>query len=84
MLILSEEPLPAGISNDNITIVTRAEWDARQTKEVEYMKTPSSILFIHHTAMEECHSLVECSNEVKFIQDFHMGFVTYKGLKRKF
>lgn len=56
----------------NVTIVTRAEWGARDSKEINYMGTPVSVVFIHHTAMAECFTQEECAQEMRTIQNFHM------------
>lgn len=56
----------------NVTIVTRAEWGARDSKEINYMGTPVTVVFIHHTAMKECFTQDECSEEMRVIQNFHM------------
>ena len=60
------------ICNGNFSVVTRTEWEGRPSKKNEYMGTPTSILFIHHSAGSECFSLAECSREVRRIQDYHM------------
>ena len=57
---------------DNVTIVTRQDWGARQTKDSHHMNTPVTALFIHHTAMKPCMTLQDCSAEMRTIQDFHM------------
>ena len=57
---------------DNVTMVTRQEWGARATKSSTQMNTPVTTLFIHHTAMRECKTLQECSEEMRVIQNFHM------------
>lgn len=60
------------VCNGNFSVVTRTEWDGRPSKTIEYMGTPTSILFIHHSAGSECFSLARCSREVRNIQDYHM------------
>ena len=59
-------------SNDNVTIVSRAEWGARDSREINYMGTPVSVVFIHHTAMSECFNQTDCAQEMRVIQNFHM------------
>lgn len=61
-----------GMSCDNVTIVTRQEWGARPPKNTATMSTPVGFVFVHHTAMSECHNENECSKELRIIQDFHM------------
>ncbi|XP_052773322.1 peptidoglycan recognition protein 1-like isoform X2 [Mya arenaria] len=61
-------PLPAC---ENVTIVTRAEWGAQPSKEINYMGTPVGVVFIHHTAMSECDTQDRCSEEMRTIQRFH-------------
>ncbi|XP_052227248.1 peptidoglycan-recognition protein SC2-like isoform X3 [Dreissena polymorpha] len=56
---------------DNVTIVTREEWGAQPSKSVSYMGTPVSVVFIHHTAMSECHTKFRCAEEMRIIQRFH-------------
>lgn len=60
------------MSCDNVTIVTRQEWGARDSKTINNMTTPVSFVFIHHTAMSYCHNQHDCSQELRTIQDFHM------------
>lgn len=62
-------PLP---KCDNVTIVSRADWGARPSKHINYMGTPVTVVFIHHTAMNECFSQDECASEMRTIQNFHM------------
>ncbi|XP_053407394.1 peptidoglycan-recognition protein SC2-like [Mercenaria mercenaria] len=62
-------PLPGC---DNVTIVTRQEWGARPSKEINYMGTPVTVVFIHHTAMSECFTQDACANEMRIIQNLHM------------
>lgn len=57
---------------DNVTIVSRQEWGARQTKDSHHMNTPVTTLFIHHTAMQPCITLQDCCHEMRTIQNFHM------------
>ena len=57
---------------DSVTIVSRAEWGARESKEINYMGTPVSVVFVHHTAMNECLGQDECAQEMRVIQNFHM------------
>ncbi|XP_053407391.1 peptidoglycan-recognition protein SC2-like isoform X2 [Mercenaria mercenaria] len=60
------------LTNFDVTIVTRNEWGARPSKEINYMGTPVSVVFIHHTSMNECHTQDQCMEEMKKIQNFHM------------
>lgn len=59
-------------SCDNVTMVTRKEWGARDPKKIVHMNTPVTVLFIHHTDMQSCHTLEHCIKDMKIIQDFHM------------
>ncbi|KAL3863958.1 hypothetical protein ACJMK2_005696 [Sinanodonta woodiana] len=59
-------------SSKQVNLKTRAEWCARDTRSSEYMATPVSIVFIHHTAMSRCHDHTSCCQELKTIQNFHM------------
>ena len=59
-------------SCDNVTLVTRKEWGARPPKKIVHMNTPVTVLFIHHTDMKSCHTLEECIEQMRIIQDFHM------------
>jgi hypothetical protein len=56
---------------NDVTIVTRKEWNARPSKEINYMGTPVSVVFIHHTYMNECDTPQQCEAEVRNIQNFH-------------
>ena len=60
------------MSCDNVTIVTRQEWGARDSVTINNMTTPVSFVFIHHTAMSYCHNQHDCSQELRTIQNFHM------------
>jgi hypothetical protein len=60
------------MSCDNVTIVTRQEWGARDSVTINNMTTPVSFVFIHHTAMSYCHNQHDCSQELRIIQNFHM------------
>lgn len=57
---------------DNVTMVSRKEWGARPPKRVVHMNTPVTVLFIHHTDMQSCHSLDQCIKDMRIIQNFHM------------
>ena len=59
-------------TDHDVTIVTREEWNARPSKEINYMGTPVSVVFIHHTSMNECKTREQCEAEVRNIQNFHM------------
>ncbi|KAL3892005.1 hypothetical protein ACJMK2_004246, partial [Sinanodonta woodiana] len=59
-------------SDPCLTIIPRAEWFARKTKSVSYMKVPVVNVFIHHTAMARCYTSETCVHEIKEIQNFHM------------
>ena len=48
---------------DSVTIVSRAEWGARESKEINYMGTPVSVVFVHHTTMNECLGQDECAQD---------------------
>lgn len=61
-----------GFSCDNVTMVKRKEWGARPPKKIVHMNTPVTVLFIHHTDMQSCHTLEECNTEMRIIQNFHM------------
>lgn len=60
------------MSCNNVTIVSRQEWGARDPKGTALMTVPVSFVFVHHTAMSECHNKNDCSKELRVIQDFHM------------
>ncbi|GFY44497.1 peptidoglycan recognition protein 1 [Trichonephila inaurata madagascariensis] len=57
---------------ENIEIVSRAEWGARESLSNETMVTPVPHLFIHHTAMSECDNFASCSQMMRTIQNFHI------------
>lgn len=60
----------------NVCFVDRAEWLAAAPKETQIMRTPVSMVFVHHTAMAHCFHFQNCSHEVKQVQDHHM--IQYK------
>ena len=60
------------ITCDNVTLVTRKEWGARPPKKIVHMNTPVTVLFIHHTDMQSCHTKEDCIKMMRIIQDFHM------------
>ncbi len=55
-----------------ISTVSRAGWGARPTKSSTNLTQPVPYVFIHHTAMGECHNQESCSERIREIQDFHM------------
>ncbi|GFR09295.1 peptidoglycan recognition protein 1 [Trichonephila clavata] len=57
---------------ENMEIVSRAEWGARESLSNETMVTPVPHLFIHHTAMSECNNFASCSQMMRTIQNFHI------------
>ncbi|KAG8180785.1 hypothetical protein JTE90_023751 [Oedothorax gibbosus] len=57
---------------DDVELVTRERWDAREPKSTESMATPVPHLFIHHTAMGACNDFESCKQMMQIIQNFHM------------
>ncbi|XP_044844983.1 peptidoglycan-recognition protein SC2-like [Mauremys mutica] len=55
------------------SIVSRSQWGARSPKSRTSLKTPVSYVVIHHTAGNRCTSQESCSQQVKGIQNYHMG-----------
>lgn len=60
----------------SVNLVTREGWNATTSKTIEQMRTPVSIVFIHHTAQGYCHTKKECIEQVQYAQNYHMK---YKG-----
>ncbi|KAJ8316833.1 hypothetical protein KUTeg_004737 [Tegillarca granosa] len=52
--------------------ITREGWNAMAPKNTEHMKTPVSIVFIHHTGMGCCDTREDCVKHVKEVQKVHV------------
>ncbi|GFR15106.1 peptidoglycan recognition protein 1 [Trichonephila clavata] len=57
---------------ENMEIVSRAKWGARESKSNLTMVTPVPHIFLHHTAMRECNNFESCCQMMRTIQNFHM------------
>ncbi|XP_072043719.1 peptidoglycan-recognition protein SC2-like [Amphiura filiformis] len=57
---------------EQVNIISRAEWEAREPKDIEILPGPVMYSFIHHTAMEQCFTQSDCSEMVRSIQNYHM------------
>ncbi|XP_039366792.1 peptidoglycan-recognition protein SC2-like [Mauremys reevesii] len=55
------------------TIVSRSQWGAWSPKSRTSLKTPVPYVIIHHTAGNRCYSQASCIQQVKSIQNYHMG-----------
>lgn len=72
MINICKNILHAGRSCcDELTIVNRTEWGARNTS-LSPTPTPVSYFFIHHTDTQECSDLETCTRRVQGIQNYHM------------
>lgn len=73
-LDIEEEGLKStSVCDSNFIVISKTYWNGRLPKSPEYMNTPVSIVFIHHTVMSECFTPKDCAREVKNVQDFHMN-----------
>ncbi|CAH1797130.1 unnamed protein product [Owenia fusiformis] len=54
-------------------IISRAGWGARPPRQRSNMRTPVSMVFVHHTAGAFCSSRARCSATVRNTQRFHMN-----------
>ncbi|KAL5017095.1 hypothetical protein ScPMuIL_006684 [Solemya velum] len=50
----------------------RGQWIARQPKHINAMSTPVEFVFIHHSAMSQCHGDRDNCREMRLIQNLHM------------
>uniref|UniRef100_A0A674JDA9 Peptidoglycan recognition protein 1 n=1 Tax=Terrapene triunguis TaxID=2587831 RepID=A0A674JDA9_9SAUR len=55
------------------TIVSRSQWRARTPRSRVPLKTPVPFVIIHHTAGNRCYTQASCSQQVRGIQNYHMG-----------
>ncbi|CAL1526534.1 unnamed protein product [Lymnaea stagnalis] len=54
-------------------IISRAEWNARPSKSIEYLvHQPVPYAFIHHSSGRDCFSKSDCAAVVRGYQDFHI------------
>lgn len=65
-----------GTCDDFVTIVSRAEWGARQPRHpTANITVPVNMTFIHHSDRPwRGTNLTECIKQVRSIQNFHMDF----------
>ncbi|XP_064603498.1 peptidoglycan recognition protein 1-like [Liolophura sinensis] len=57
----------------DVTITTRAEWEAREPRDKEIKDTAQvGIVIIHHTSRAHCEKSEDCATEMRKLQDFHM------------
>ncbi|XP_022096235.1 peptidoglycan-recognition protein LF-like [Acanthaster planci] len=56
----------------NLTFVTRAQWKAKPPKSRVEMTVPVDYTVLHHTDTPQCHSLKECSEDMRKFQKLHM------------
>ncbi|GFS90559.1 transposable element Tcb1 transposase [Trichonephila clavipes] len=68
---------------DNMEIVSRAKWGARESISNVTMQTPVPHIFIHHTATSECNNFESCSQMMRTIQNFHMDNKVMSRRKRQ-
>nr|UFA46010.1 peptidoglycan recognition protein 4 isoform 2 [Littorina littorea] len=61
----------SGSCND-VTIVSRAQWGARRPRSTSRMRTPVSLVFIHHTDGRACSDLASCKKVMQGVQNYHM------------
>ncbi|KAK7107059.1 hypothetical protein V1264_015039 [Littorina saxatilis] len=59
-------------SCSGVTIVSRAQWGARNPKSIKGMPTPVSLVFIHHTAGNPCSDFASCKKVMQGVQYYHM------------
>ncbi|KAM7289289.1 peptidoglycan-recognition protein SC2-like [Ixodes scapularis] len=57
-----------------IMLVRRKDWGARESKNVDYLRTNGgvTIVFYHHTEGLECNSVETCAKIIRQWQDYHM------------
>ncbi|KAK7107058.1 peptidoglycan-recognition protein SC2-like [Littorina saxatilis] len=59
-------------SCNDVTIVSRAQWGARRPRSTSRMRTPVSLVFIHHTDGRACSDLASCKRVMQGVQNYHM------------
>ncbi|GFT61855.1 peptidoglycan recognition protein [Nephila pilipes] len=57
---------------DDVNIVSREEWRARNPMRVRKTHLPLNHIIILHTVTDFCTSLKQCRRNVQFIQDMHL------------
>ncbi|XP_041365178.1 peptidoglycan recognition protein 1-like [Gigantopelta aegis] len=55
------------------TIVSRAEWGARQPKNHTPLSGATKYVFVHHSTGEGCTTRADCSRKVRSFQNYHMN-----------
>lgn len=72
-VLLANIPTTKGGPCEEVEIVTRAEWNARNATDIEYINTAVNMSFVHHTAGTwECFDKATCILMVQDIQNLHM------------
>nr|UFA46011.1 peptidoglycan recognition protein 4 isoform 3 [Littorina littorea] len=71
-------------SCSDVTIVSRAQWGARNPKSITGMRTPVSLVFIHHTAGSTCSDLASCKRVMQGTQNYHMNERGYSDIGYSF
>uniref|UniRef100_A0A3B5KTQ7 Peptidoglycan-recognition protein n=1 Tax=Xiphophorus couchianus TaxID=32473 RepID=A0A3B5KTQ7_9TELE len=56
----------------SVNIVSRQQWGAAAPKQKESLEGPAQRVVIHHTALQSCKGLAECTDELLAIQKLHM------------
>nr|XP_019950513.1 PREDICTED: peptidoglycan-recognition protein SB1-like [Paralichthys olivaceus] len=56
----------------NVRIVSRAQWRAAPPEQEERLKSSARRVVIHHTAFPSCRGLEECKKQIFSIQRAHM------------
>ncbi|XP_053278202.1 peptidoglycan recognition protein 5 isoform X2 [Pleuronectes platessa] len=56
----------------NVKIVSRAQWQAAPPKQRERLKSLARRVVIHHTATPSCRGLKKCKEQIFSIQRGHM------------
>ncbi|XP_015110859.1 peptidoglycan recognition protein [Diachasma alloeum] len=73
LIILSNIILNSPASaTDCPAIVARAQWQARPSRDDNFLITPIPYVFIHHTVTPGCQTFVACTERLRNIQDYHM------------
>ncbi|XP_011314862.1 peptidoglycan recognition protein [Fopius arisanus] len=62
------------------TIISRAQWQARRSREDNFLITPIPYVIIHHTVTPECETFAACSGRIRNIQDYHMDELNWQDI----
>ena len=57
----------------NVSIISRADWNATPPNDHDALYTPVTVVILHHTDRQHCTTKAECITELQDMQRFHMN-----------